>query len=62
MSSTCGDSVPKVLGSDGLPVEGNTIRFSCPPGLVIVGPDSATCTEDGEWEPDPSGLWCEGKI
>ena len=39
-------------------MEGSTIRFSCPPGLELTGPDSATCTEYGEWEPDPSGLTC----
>ena len=43
---------------DVLPVEGTTIKFSCPPGLVITGPNSATCTENGEWEPDPSGVTC----
>ena len=47
------------------PVEGTTIWFSCPPGSVITGPNSATCTENGEWEPDPSGVTCndsKGKI
>ena len=55
------DSTPKIEGYDDLipgPVEGSTIRFSCPPGLELTGPDSATCTEYGEWEPDPSGLTC----
>ena len=60
--STCGDSVPKVVAYDGLPIEGSTIRFSCPPGLVLVGSDSAACTENGEWEPDPSGVMCRGKV
>ena len=41
-----------------LPVEGSTIRFSCPPGLTLIGPNSATCTENGEWEPDPRGFTC----
>ena len=53
------DSVPKVVGYDDIiPVEGTTIWFSCPPGLVITGPNSATCMENGEWEPDPSGVTC----
>ena len=53
------DSALKIEGCDDLiPVEGSTIRFSCPPGLELTGPDSATCTEYGEWEPDPSGLTC----
>jgi hypothetical protein len=52
------DSVPKVDDNDGLLVEGSTITFSCPPGLELIGPHSATCRENGEWEPDPSGLFC----
>ena len=44
-----------IEGHGGLPVEGSTIVFSCPPEL---GPISATCTENGEWKPDPSGLMC----
>ena len=62
MSSTCGDSVPKVLGYDNLQYEGSTVTFVCPPGLVLIGSSSATCTENGEWEPDPSGLMCGGKL
>ena len=52
------NSVLNVESYDGLPIEGSTVRFSCPPELVLVGPNSATCTENGEWEPDPSGLMC----
>ena len=43
-----------------LPVEGSSITFSCPPGFTLIGPNSATCTKNGEWEPDPSGLMCKG--
>ena len=51
---TGNDSIPNIEGyDDTIPVEGTTISFSCPPGLVLIGPNSATCTEDGEWEPDP---------
>ena len=38
--------------------------FSCPPGLALIGPNLAICcTENGEWEPDPSSLlyMCTGK-
>ena len=58
----CNDSIPKVVGyHDDLPIlEGNTINFVCPPGLALTGPDSTTCTENGDWEPDPSGLKCRG--
>ena len=57
---TCSvDSVPRVVGYDDLiPVEGSTVRFSCPPGLELIGPDSATCTGNGEWGPDPRGIMC----
>ena len=57
------ESVPRVAGYDDvIPVEGTTIMFSCPPGLVLIGfsSNSATCTENGEWEPDPSGVTCNG--
>ena len=53
-------SVPRVV--DLIPVEGTTITFSCPAGTALIGPDSATCTENGEWEPDPSGLTCAGNL
>ena len=59
LSTVSNESVPNVVGYDDIiPVEGTTIRFSCPPGLVITGPNSATCKENGEWEPDPSGVKC----
>lgn len=52
------DSVPRVECYDGIPVEGRTVTFSCPPGLELIGPNSATCTENREWGPDLSGLMC----
>ena len=56
------DSVPRVEALDGiLPVEGTTFTFSCPPGLALIGPNSTTCTGNGEWEPDPRGLTCTSK-
>ena len=56
-------SVPGIEALDGiLPIEGATFNFSCPPGLALIGPNSTTCTENGEWEPDPSGLTCAGTI
>ena len=44
--------------SDSVQMEGCTIIFSYPPGLGLTGPNSATCTGNGEWEPDPSWLTC----
>ena len=32
--------------------------FSCPPGMVLIGPNSSTCTENGEWEPGLNQLTC----
>ena len=32
------DSVPKVEAYEDLPVDGSTITFSCPRGLVLIGP------------------------
>ena len=52
------DTVPRVEGYDGMALEGSTLSFSCPPGLVITGPNSATCTGNGEWEPAPRGIMC----
>ena len=52
------NSTPKIEAYNDLPVEGSTVRFSCPPGLVLIGPNLATCTVNGEWEPDPSQLMC----
>ena len=58
-------TVPAIEGYDGLPVEGSAIRFRCPPGLELIGLGGsstlAICTESGEWDPDPSGLMCNGK-
>ena len=54
-------SVPRIEALDSiLPKEGATLNFTCPPGLVLIGPNSTTCTGNGEWEPDPSGLTCAG--
>ena len=52
------DSVPRVVGNDHLPIEGSTITFSCLLGFTLTGPSSATCTDKGVWDPDPSGLMC----
>ena len=55
----CPYSYANIEGYDNLSaLEGGTIRFSCPPGLELIGPELATCSENGEWEPDPSGLIC----
>ena len=40
--------------------EGTVLNFSCPPGLVLSGPNTTTCMENGEWEPDPRQTMCKG--
>ena len=65
LSTVSNDSVPNIVGYDNhniIPVEGSIVTFSCPPGLVLNGSNSATCTENGEWEPDPSRLTCNDSI
>jgi hypothetical protein len=59
LSIPCNDSVPRI--DTVLPVEGTTFTLSCPPGLVLIGPNLTTCTKTGEWEPDPNRLVCTGK-
>ena len=42
-------------------IEGTNVSFSCPPGLVLTGPSVSMCMGNGEWEPDPSQVECNGK-
>ena len=42
---------------------GTMVSFNCSnPGQVLVGPNTATCMENGEWVPDPNLLQmnCKG--
>ena len=42
-------------------LEGTTVTLSCPPGLVLFGPNSTTCMDNGQWEPDPrDSMECKG--
>ena len=43
-------------------LEGTSVTFACPPGLELVGLNTTTCMGNGEWEPDPMGAKCIGKI
>ena len=36
------------------------MTFSCPAGVVLMGPTSAICMENRKWEPDPQEADCEG--
>ena len=41
-------------------MEGQCITYTCPPGLVLTGPNASVCMENGEWEPDPREAHCIG--
>lgn len=58
LSAESNVSVSEIEGYNGFPVEGSTVRFSCPSGLDLIGCHSSKCTEIGEWEPDFSQLTC----
>ena len=70
MTATCqypaldGSSL-HISGASGVAVVGTTIAFGCSkPGEVIVGANTSTCTDNGEWAPDPNQvhLECKGII
>ena len=40
---------------------GLEVTFTCPRhGMMLIGPNSTTCMENGEWEPDPRNVECKG--
>ena len=41
-------------------MEGATVTFECPPQYVLTGPNTTTCMRNGEWEPDPGEVECNG--
>ena len=43
-------------------MEGATLTFKCSPQYVLTGPNITTCVGNGEWEPDPGEMECNGKI
>ena len=43
-------------------IQGTNITFTCPPGLVLTGPITSTCMENGEWDADLWSLRCKGKF
>ena len=43
-------------------IEGTTVTFSCPAGLILTGSNMSTCTGNGEWEPDIKGTRCKGRL
>ena len=49
-----------ITADSDLTLEGTNTTFSCPPGMVLTGPTTATCMGNGEWEPDPTEVQCKG--
>ena len=43
-------------------LEGDSITFSCHDELMFTGPNSSTCVENGEWEPNPREAFCTSVI
>ena len=42
---------------------GTNVTLECSsPNLVFFGPNRTTCMRNGEWEPDPGGIKCSGKL
>ena len=54
------EKFPQVVEFNDPALEQTTVTFSCPPGLVLTGPNSSTCMGNGEWEPDPREVKCKG--
>ena len=46
-------SVPVVAGIE--------TYLSCPSGLQLSGPETATCMKNGEWEPEIRFVTCRGE-
>ena len=55
------DSPVLVMGYSDPAREGTAITFSCSPGLVLTGPNTTTCMDNGQWEPDPREVKCKGE-
>ena len=64
LAGKCGDPMEQTTAlAEGYvdpALEGQTITFICPRGLILSGSNSSTCMENGEWEPDPREVECTG--
>ena len=52
-----------VVGYNKPSVIGTSVTFNCSdPGKILVGPNTATCMNDGQWQPHPNQLQmsCKG--
>ena len=55
------DQALRVIGYKAPMLEGSSIKLDCFPGYAFIGPsNSSTCMGNGEWQPDPREVECEG--
>ena len=60
---TDGATEVQVSGYGDPAIAGTVVNFSCPDALsdmVLTGPNTSTCTGNGEWKPDPIYAMCKG--
>ena len=51
------------MGYSNVPIiQGTEVTFSCCPGFTLMGPNSSTCQDSGQWEPDPKEVLCTGLL
>ena len=43
-------------------LEGASVTFGSSSELILVGANTSTCMENGQWNPDPSNIACAGQI
>jgi hypothetical protein len=51
-----------ITGFEDPALDGEAITLTCPPGWILNGSSSSTCTRNGEWEPDPRDVNCIGAL
>ena len=42
-------------------IEGTVLTFSCSSGLVLTGPNTSMCMDNGQWKPDLKEAKCKGE-
>ena len=42
-------------------LEGTVAAISCPPKMILTGPNVTICMANGYWEPDPKNAVCKGE-
>ena len=49
-----------VIGYTDPALKGTTLTVNCYLGLVLTGPNTTTCMDNGQWEPDLKEVECKG--